>query len=72
MKHIRENKNAGARLVEFQQILPHLSKGTIQVLLREMREEEVIHHHGNTRAGRWYFGKKSPDCDHGENLKDED
>ncbi|MEI6388826.1 MAG: ATP-binding protein [Spirochaetota bacterium] len=62
-KHIKES--SGARMEEFRQVLPFLERSQIQVLLRELSEEGRIHHHGATRAARWYPGADSGDCNHG-------
>lgn len=56
LKHIETCGNAGARLEELMQILPFLNRGNIQTLLRELREDGIIHEIGKTRAGRWYPG----------------
>ncbi|MDP2791847.1 MAG: ATP-binding protein, partial [Rectinemataceae bacterium] len=64
LSHIESNKNEGSRMEEFKQILPFLERSSIQVLLREMRDDGLIHNHGNTRAGKWYPGQILPDCNH--------
>jgi len=53
-KHIRDNKRTGSRLKELMQVLPALSRGQIQSLLRELRAEERVRLVGKTRAARWY------------------
>ncbi len=53
-KHIKESGNIGSPFKELQQVLPSLSRGQIQVLLRELRKEKRIYHKGNTNAARWY------------------
>jgi ATP-dependent DNA helicase RecG len=64
LEHIKTNRHEGSRMKEFSDILPFLDRGNIQMLLRELRKEGLIHHHGNTSAGRWYPGKQTPECDH--------
>lgn len=41
---------------EFRQVLPALGRSQIQVLLRELRAEGLIHSVGMTKAARWYPG----------------
>lgn len=59
IKHLRGKKGEGAPLREFQQVLPALSPSSIQVLLRELRDDGRIYLMGKTSAGRWYLGDKS-------------
>jgi ATP-dependent DNA helicase RecG len=54
VKHIKENAGRGARLEEFQQVLPSLSRYQIQTLLRELKKDRKIIVKGRTRAARWY------------------
>ncbi|MCG3185874.1 MAG: hypothetical protein IOMNBAOH_00397 [Rhodocyclaceae bacterium] len=54
LKHIQENSAAGARMEEFRQVLPALGKSQIQVLLRELRKDGLIHNVGVTRGARWF------------------
>jgi len=56
LKHIQESRQEGCQLRELVQVLPALSRGQIQTLLRELRAEEKIHCIGRTNAGRWYSG----------------
>jgi ATP-dependent DNA helicase RecG len=58
LKHIKVNGKEGTKLVELRQILPSLSRGSIQVLVREMRDEGLIISTGNTSNARW-FPKKN-------------
>ncbi len=46
----------GTQLKELQQVLPSLKRSQIQVLLRELRDEQRIHCIGNTSAARWFEG----------------
>jgi ATP-dependent DNA helicase RecG len=69
LKHIQTNEAEGSRLEEFRQILPFMDRGNVQVLLREMRDDGLIHHHGKTRAGRWYPGIHSADCRYSDTGK---
>jgi len=65
LKHIQHNAASGARMEEFRQVLPALSRGQIQVLLRELRRDQLVHHIGATRAARWFPGG-DPNCNIGE------
>lgn len=65
LKHIHENAASGAQMEEFRQVLPALSRSQIQVLLRELRKEGMVHSVGATRAGRWFPGADR-DCNPGE------
>jgi len=56
LKHIQDNKGAGAQMEELRQVLPALARSQIQVLLRELRREDAIHMVGMTRGARWYPG----------------
>ncbi len=58
LKHIRENQEAGSKLLEFHQVLPSHNRGQIQVLLRELQKEGRIHVQGHTSAGKWFLGAK--------------
>lgn len=53
-KHIRDSKELGTPFKELQQVLPSLSRGQIQVLLRELRKDNRIHVIGTTSAARWF------------------
>ena len=54
LKHIRISKAEGARMEEFQQVLPTLSRFQIVRLLNEMREAGLILKKGKTRTTRWF------------------
>jgi len=62
LKHIRSSGTEGAPLRELCQVLPACKDTTIQVFLRELRDEGTIILSGNTRGGRWVIngtkGKK--------------
>ena len=46
------------RVEELRQVLPALARSQIQVLLRELVREQVIHVQGATKAARWYPGSR--------------
>jgi ATP-dependent DNA helicase RecG len=54
LKHIRTSKAEGARMEEFQQVLPSLSRFQIARLLNEMRKGGLILKKGKTRTTRWF------------------
>lgn len=56
LKHIEDNAATGAKMDEFRQVLPALGRSQIQVLLRELRREGMIHSIGATKGARWLPG----------------
>ena len=54
VKHIRDSAIEGARMKEFQQVLPRLSRQQIQRLLSELVTEGHIQRAGIKRVARWY------------------
>jgi ATP-dependent DNA helicase RecG len=55
LKHIRKNGNEGTPLKELNQVLPGHSRGQIQVLLRELRNEKKVYVEGNRKAAKWFI-----------------
>ena len=55
-------------MMELRQVLPALSRSQIQVLLRELVREHLVHVHGATRAGLWYPGPAATHCNHNPNY----
>ncbi len=53
-KHVQDNAKLGVTLGDFCQVLPHLSKASVQGLVRQLKREGKIRLEGNTKAGRWY------------------
>lgn len=68
LKHIQDNAAAGAKMDEFRQVLPALGRSQIQVLLRELRKERLVHCVGATKAARWFPGAGSENCNIEEPL----
>ena len=66
VKHLREKGEEGTPLRELQQVLPGHNRGQLQVLLRELRDENRIYCVGKTSAGRW-FAREHP-TDSGVNI----
>lgn len=56
LKHMREKGAEGAPLRELQQVLPGHNRSQIQVLLRELRNENRAYFRGNTSAAKWFAG----------------
>ena len=59
LKHIRDNASAGAQMEELRQVLPAQTRNQIQVLLRELRKDQVVHSSGRTNGARWFPGPDS-------------
>ena len=55
LKHIRENGEKGTPFREFEQVLPSLSRNQIKVLIRELKQSDLIYVLGKTSAARWYI-----------------
>ncbi len=58
IRHIEGNKGTGAKMDEFRQVLPSLGRSEIQVLLRELAAQGLVHVLGRTRGARWLPGPK--------------
>ena len=52
--HIQKNKNRGTQFKELQQVLHSLSRGEIQVLMRELKEQGRIYVEGKGAGARWF------------------
>jgi ATP-dependent DNA helicase RecG len=61
LKHIQDNKEEGSRFEELSQVLPAQSRGAIQRLMGELKDEGRIHVVGRTKAARWYPGPAKQD-----------
>lgn len=57
IKHMKSKGKEGTPFKEFQQVLPGLNRGQIQVLLRELRKENRTYCIGNTSGAKWFCGK---------------
>lgn len=53
VKHLQDNTE-GCRLGELHQVLPGLSVGQVQILLRELKGEGRVRVEGVTRSARWF------------------
>ena len=54
LSHIRKCGKDGASLKEFHHVLPNLSRGQIQYIVRELKNEKRIFSVGNTSSSRWF------------------
>ncbi|MBE5784944.1 MAG: transcriptional regulator [Clostridiales bacterium] len=54
LKHIRKNGSVGTQFKELCQVLPGQTHNQIQVLLRELRNENRIYCVGKTKGARWF------------------
>jgi ATP-dependent DNA helicase RecG len=58
LAHLRDTHRVGSPLRELCQVLPALSRGQVQTLLRELKAEGLVHSVGRTRAARWFPGPR--------------
>lgn len=56
MKHIDSCREEGCQLNELHQVLPHLSRRQVQLLLQDLRARGRAHPRGRTHAARWHPG----------------
>lgn len=54
LKHIRKNGEQGTPFKELEQVLPSYSRSQLQVLMRELKQDELIYVVGKTSAARWF------------------
>ena len=59
LKHMRGKGAEGAPLRELQQVLPGHNRSQIQVLLRELHNENRAYFRGNTSAAKWFAGSSA-------------
>ena len=57
LKHIRMQGESGAKMAEFMQVLPMLSRSQIQKLIYELAGEHKVILSGHTSAARWFLSK---------------
>lgn len=53
-KHLQNSLPNGCALEELQQVVPHVSRSTVQRMLRELRGENRVELKGKRRWGRWF------------------
>jgi ATP-dependent DNA helicase RecG len=56
LKHVRENAETGSKLNELMQVLPSLTKGQMQGLLKRLKKQGKIVKEGKTSAALWFPG----------------
>jgi ATP-dependent DNA helicase RecG len=54
LQHIQSKGAEGAKLKEMRQVLTTLNRSSVQVLLRELRDENKVYCKGKTSAGIWF------------------
>ncbi len=54
IKHIKENRDSGSRLMELMQVLPTLTNDQVQTLIKELKADGKIYKTGTTRSALWY------------------
>ena len=59
-KHLQDCGEVGAPLADLCQVLPALSRASVQRLLGELRENGKAHLEGKRRWGRWFSGPSMP------------
>jgi ATP-dependent DNA helicase RecG len=59
IKHIAESGENGSPLKDLQKVLPGQSRGQVQTLLRELKNEKRIYSTGKTNGARWFAGKQA-------------
>ncbi len=69
LKHMRDSRAEGSRLEELMQVLPSLSRGQVQALLRALRAAGRIHNVGRTRSSLWYPGPTPSGIAEGTNAE---
>lgn len=60
-KHIQESGTEGAALRELQEVLGFLARGTVQSLLRQLRNDGRIEMRGKTSNARWFVCRQKPE-----------
>jgi len=53
-QHLKRNRKEGARLAELLNVLPALSRGSVQKILQELKAEGKAVIRGKTKGGIWF------------------
>jgi len=61
LTHIEQNQRDGSRMKDLMDVLPDHSRNQVKGLLKELRDEGLVHCRGVTRGARWYLGPR-PRC----------
>jgi type I restriction enzyme M protein len=56
IKHLEYYAAEGSQLRDLMKVLPNLSRGQIQSLMKELKQEERAYPKGKTKGGRWFLG----------------
>jgi ATP-dependent DNA helicase RecG len=56
-KHIENYKAEGSQLRDLLKVLPNLSRGQVQTLMKELKQEGRAYSRGKTKGGRWFPGQ---------------
>ena len=74
LQHIERNRHRGSPFSELHQVLPGMSGGEVQSLLRDLRLAGAVNAVGTTRAARWYPVNQLPegDCREGNGCSGDD
>lgn len=54
LKHISDNARTGSKLKELMQVLPSLSTGQVQGMLKQLKKQNKIKKEGITKAASWF------------------
>ena len=54
VKHLEHFASEGSQLPDLMRVLPNLSRGQVQSLMKELKQEGRAHPKGKTKGGRWY------------------
>ena len=58
IKHLEHYAAEGSQLRDLLKVLPNLSRGQVQSLMKELKQEGRTHPEGKTKGGRWYPGPR--------------
>jgi ATP-dependent DNA helicase RecG len=56
IKHLEHYAAEGSQLHDLMKVLPNLSRGQIQSLMKELKQEGRAYPKGKTKGGRWLLG----------------
>jgi ATP-dependent DNA helicase RecG len=56
-KHLENYKAEGSQLRDLLKVLPNLSRGQVQTLMKELKQEGKAYSKGKTKGGRWFPGQ---------------
>jgi ATP-dependent DNA helicase RecG len=56
IKHLEHYAAEGSQLRDLMKVLPNLSRGQVQSLMKELKRDGKAHSKGKTKGGRWFPG----------------